>query len=835
MIGRKYMANNLFIEILPPWIETGLQPAFYDKESGTVLQQTARMYAKVNELVESVNHQNETIADYIEQFNELDDYVNDYFDNLDVQDEINQKLDQMAEDGSFQPLLDATFKNYYDELKAFTDTSLAGKVDKDGTGQVTYTNLSQSVKEMFTGGNTAVVGVNSVGNEDIIDNSISYQKLSSNGRNGVAGNNQKKTFTFAWQQGSRHNQTGELIVASNTIVIAEPIHLKMGMRIKIKSGYKGLLYTHTDSGLWSAWSGFVQHDYFIGNNFNSDHLNDDFYISIRKSDDSDILPSEGGDTIVVTEPQNSVKPSYGSLDNDTQHLITGKTTTLKFTDDFIVGSTADTTRTGINYPNGDASSSMNRAFLSTPIYLPKGTTLTSTDGWEFIIVQASSVPTTNKVTYPGGGWVDSYTVLYDDVYYIQYRKDDNSPLYDTGGDFTSYFTATIPSILNSNKVMYVSGTGNDSTGDGSYSNPYRQISKAINEGATTVVCSYGYKYSPLTLNNNSNIRIIGTFPTYSGSNQIQSMPYFDNSIELTGNTLDGTSVKIAYSATETSDMYKCLIAHTKDLEDGTSTRSKGYYCTIYSDGDQDTSHRYIPVLTRDNVEGHFYYDGSYIYINPYTGDGVDSEFSLVDYGMESSHTLVSMTNCNNITFENFCFKHASGRLLYGNKSTGLEVINCEFRGSSQNDNLGVVDSNINILNCVSYLARNDGYNFHGFGESLVVKCIGANCFDDGISHHNKCNHTIFGGEYYGNGKGGISSPTYGCSSDIHGCYIHDNPDGIHTGSESAYGLCYINLSNNLIVNNRIGVNLYQCKGVAFNNVIQNNNTNIVNNSSVVVY
>ena len=102
------MANNIFIEFLPPWIETGIQPAFYDKESGTVLQQTARMYKKVNETVEQVNQ-------LTEQFNDLHDYVYDYFDNLDVQEEINNKLDDMATDGSLttlisnylQPLVDA--------------------------------------------------------------------------------------------------------------------------------------------------------------------------------------------------------------------------------------------------------------------------------------------------------------------------------------------------------------------------------------------------------------------------------------------------------------------------------------------------------------------------------------------------------------------------------------------------------------------------------------------------------------------------------------------------------------------------------------------------------
>jgi hypothetical protein len=123
--------ENIFVEFLPPWIETGLQPAFYDKESGTVLQQTARMYARVNMLIRMFNklskntkteverfetavnedmaqykHDiNETVADYIERFNQLHDYVHDYFDNLDVQEEINNKLDEMTEEGTLQEII----------------------------------------------------------------------------------------------------------------------------------------------------------------------------------------------------------------------------------------------------------------------------------------------------------------------------------------------------------------------------------------------------------------------------------------------------------------------------------------------------------------------------------------------------------------------------------------------------------------------------------------------------------------------------------------------------------------------------------------------------------
>lgn len=112
--------ENIFVEFLPPWVETGLQPAFYDKESGTVLQQTARMYARVNMLIRMFNKLSkntkeeierfesvttETVNEYIQKFNDLYDYVHDYFDNLDVQEEINNKLDAMVEDGTLQEII----------------------------------------------------------------------------------------------------------------------------------------------------------------------------------------------------------------------------------------------------------------------------------------------------------------------------------------------------------------------------------------------------------------------------------------------------------------------------------------------------------------------------------------------------------------------------------------------------------------------------------------------------------------------------------------------------------------------------------------------------------
>ena len=110
--------ENIFVEFLPPWVETGLQPAFYDKESGTVLQQTARMYARVNMLIRMFNKLSKntktTVEEYIDKFNSLHDYVMDYFKNLDVQEEINNKLDEMSESGELERIITEYYEGSFD-------------------------------------------------------------------------------------------------------------------------------------------------------------------------------------------------------------------------------------------------------------------------------------------------------------------------------------------------------------------------------------------------------------------------------------------------------------------------------------------------------------------------------------------------------------------------------------------------------------------------------------------------------------------------------------------------------------------------------------------------
>lgn len=59
----------------------------------------------LNKVITNNNIQNETVTNLYNAFVALKDYVDNYFDNLDVQDEINNKLDEMAQDGTLEDIV----------------------------------------------------------------------------------------------------------------------------------------------------------------------------------------------------------------------------------------------------------------------------------------------------------------------------------------------------------------------------------------------------------------------------------------------------------------------------------------------------------------------------------------------------------------------------------------------------------------------------------------------------------------------------------------------------------------------------------------------------------
>lgn len=56
-------------------------------------------------IIPTINNNGEAVTELQGLFTELQNYVNNYFDNLDVQEEINNKLDEMAQDGTLEEMV----------------------------------------------------------------------------------------------------------------------------------------------------------------------------------------------------------------------------------------------------------------------------------------------------------------------------------------------------------------------------------------------------------------------------------------------------------------------------------------------------------------------------------------------------------------------------------------------------------------------------------------------------------------------------------------------------------------------------------------------------------
>ena len=84
-------------------------PLVYD-DSLSYYELLCKVVDYINNIIKNENELNESIISLYNLFEELKKYVDNYFNNLDITDEINKKLDELAEDGTLANLLNAVFK-----------------------------------------------------------------------------------------------------------------------------------------------------------------------------------------------------------------------------------------------------------------------------------------------------------------------------------------------------------------------------------------------------------------------------------------------------------------------------------------------------------------------------------------------------------------------------------------------------------------------------------------------------------------------------------------------------------------------------------------------------
>lgn len=96
-----------------------------DFDALTNYELLSKVVEYLNEVISNNNEQNTVITGLYNAYVSLQGYVNDYFDNLDVQDEINNKLDEMTESGALTTLI----KNYVDPIYEAYEERIDNEID----------------------------------------------------------------------------------------------------------------------------------------------------------------------------------------------------------------------------------------------------------------------------------------------------------------------------------------------------------------------------------------------------------------------------------------------------------------------------------------------------------------------------------------------------------------------------------------------------------------------------------------------------------------------------------------------------------------------------------
>lgn len=142
-------------------VSIGMLPSSY-KTSLTYEEQLLWLCNYLEEtVIPSVNNNGEAVAELQALYEELRNYVNDYFTNLDVQEEINKKLDEMAENGTLTNLI----KNYVDPFIEAQNQALANAISEQN--QI-LENQNQNISVINSKVNSATsgtpLGANSIEN-----------------------------------------------------------------------------------------------------------------------------------------------------------------------------------------------------------------------------------------------------------------------------------------------------------------------------------------------------------------------------------------------------------------------------------------------------------------------------------------------------------------------------------------------------------------------------------------------------------------------------------------------------------------------------------------------
>lgn len=120
-----------------------------DFDALTEWQLFCKLGKELNKIINSENTLGTQVENVTNAFIKLQNYVNNYFDNLDVQEEINNKLNEMAEDGSLTVLI----KNYIDPIYQQYENEINDQINKQNNN---INNINSKVNSVASGSPSGV-------------------------------------------------------------------------------------------------------------------------------------------------------------------------------------------------------------------------------------------------------------------------------------------------------------------------------------------------------------------------------------------------------------------------------------------------------------------------------------------------------------------------------------------------------------------------------------------------------------------------------------------------------------------------------------------------------
>ena len=281
--------------------------------------------------------------------------------------------------------------------------------------------------------------------------------------------------------------------------------------------------------------------------------------------------------------------------------------------------------------------------------------------------------------------------------------------------------------------IWISTTGNDATGNGSQSSPWRTFTKAFNE-ATALADAIVTIYVQAGIYN----RQI-SWGTSAGTKDL-------NVIAVGGKAIVSKRYEALSWAVHSGNCY-------------VATRSAVDHVRDQSLADSDN---FTPklILAADaagcvSTPGSYFISGSTLYVHLIDGRAPDDDVLVMGALGSAGNTVEKSYYIEGLEFEG-----GTGGALFANATTPtnavMTFVNCDFRYSVGNGLRHVGVPRMNMVNCTAYGNDQDGFNFQqGAGDPRIVEIYSrgfrngiADNNDNGTSYHGTVRGIRFYGEHF---------------------------------------------------------------------------------------